>query len=817
MSPQNTAEAHLGSMDPSRAMFSCDYCRRRKQKCTRELPSCSNCIRYSKQCVYTTRQGRVPITKSQMKSLKDQIMMLRRALDLSTGNNSADTQRYIYMATKLQEVQNKQVEEPSFSMNRDQAGETDYDEAGIISGKFLDIDQLNWHEKSHELDDFFDQNDPSRSKTVDHSMDGLVDGMGALPLNSGANSEGLNFGQVFYGISSSNGLLRYLKKSDSTGSRRQQLLRPLVNLSHLNQKDNVEFIKSGLYETLLEQDEFKNEIIASYFKNYHPCYPFVNKKVFLKNKSLQNINANSTKSISFQILYYTILCIGAYCKYGEKAVIDLLYYKRVKSSLSRINILECGNYELLVALTLLGNYLQRRNKPNTCWNYQGLALRMAIGFGLHKEIQIGNDASYPNPSNIKAVQIVETRRRLWWGLFFFDVGLSITFGRPLHLPKLQSIDIKYPLNLDENDEELSLLTQNLLKTYPTVYSGLISEAKLSKISCEIQDFITSTPLLNAKNHTAISNYLSLLNLITLNSKLLVDGFVSKLPRYFNLDSSIANSTLHEICPNDWFNIGLDGSKNIPGWFQLTRRRINWRYKNLQIVMFRSCILNSQFKKDEKEDSASESYIELLKEGREICANAAKDTINSVMEFVETCEINTLSSWYSCYFLFQASLIPVLFLFKEDQKDTQIMWLELIDTSKKALLKLESHLAIVPNLIQTLDIMTSPIKERIVIGSDFGVDNEFLEQDTNDLINNLFDQPQFMNNIQSTTIGLFSNQNEELSSGLPVSDFWKDFSLTSSHDETESIHTANSLESELPKNDVISELMKELFPDDPQLF
>lgn len=755
-----------------------------------------------------------------MKNLKDQILLLRRALDLSTRNDNGETQRYIYMATKLQEAQNKQTEnsqEPNLSLSKDQISEGDYDD-GMIGDKFLDIDQLNWHEKSQELDDFLDQNEPSSSRPVDNSMDGLVDGMGALPLNNSTNTEGLNFGQVFYGISSSNGLLRYLRKSDSTSSvtGSQQLLRPLTNLSHLNQKENVELIKNGFYETQLEQEEFKNMLIYSYFHSYHPCYPFVNKRIFLKNKDSQNINLNSTKGISFQILHYTILCIGAYCKYGEKSVIDLLYYKKVKSFLSKINILECGNYELLVALTLLGNYLQRRNKPNTCWNYQGLALRMAIGFGLHKEIGIGNDPSYPNISNVKAIQIVETRRRLWWGLFFFDVGLSITFGRPLHLPKLQSIEIKYPLNMNESeiDLETTYITGELVKGYPTVYSGLISEAKLSRISCEIHDYVTSASLFDSKNHTPMSNYLGLLNLITLNSKLLVDGFISKLPLYFNQDSSIANSTLHTICPKDWFCIGTDGSMKIPAWFQLTRRRINWRYKNLQIVMFRSCILNSHTQKDEKENGA---YVELLKEGREICANAAKDTINSVMEFVDTCEIDTLSSWYACYFLFQASLIPVLFLFKEDQKDTQIMWLEFIDISKKALQKLESHLAIVPNLIRTLDIMTSPIKERIVIGSDFGAEDEFTEQVASNMINNhLFDHPHFMNNIQSTTIGLFSNQNEELSNGIPVSDFWKDFSLTSSHDGTESINTAGS-ESEIPRNDVISELMKELFPDDPQLF
>lgn len=66
--------------------------------------------------------------------------------------------------------------------------------------------------------------------------------------------------------------------------------------------------------------------------------------------------------------------------------------------------------------------------------------------------------------------------------FFFDVGLTITFGRPL--PLLESIDIKYPLNVE--DTEIENLGQGsnidaLIKTYPTIYVGLQQEARHSRI------------------------------------------------------------------------------------------------------------------------------------------------------------------------------------------------------------------------------------------------------------------------------------------------------------------------------------------------
>jgi transcriptional regulatory protein GAL4 len=94
---------------------------------------------------------------------------------------------------------------------------------------------------------------------------------------------------------------------------------------------------------------------------------------------------------------------------------------------------------MVQGLLLLSNYAQKRNRPNTGWNYLGLAVRMALSLGLHKE--------FPN-WEITPLQR-EMRRRVWWGLFIFDSGASITFGRPVLLPESGIMDASTVLNIHE--------------------------------------------------------------------------------------------------------------------------------------------------------------------------------------------------------------------------------------------------------------------------------------------------------------------------------------------------------------------------------
>lgn len=119
---------------------------------------------------------------------------------------------------------------------------------------------------------------------------------------------------------------------------------------------------------------------------------------------------------------------------------DDLFYNEVSRLCMHNSVFESGNLAIVQALLLLSNYTQKRDRPNTGWNYLGLAVRTALSLGLHKE--------FPK-WEITLLQR-EIRRRVWWGVYMFDSGASITFGRPILLPELGIMDAHAVLNITDD-------------------------------------------------------------------------------------------------------------------------------------------------------------------------------------------------------------------------------------------------------------------------------------------------------------------------------------------------------------------------------
>lgn len=509
-------------------------------------------------------------------------------------------------------------------------------------------------------------------------------------------------------------------------------------------------MKSQYSEILLNDNDFRMDLITSYFETYHTMYPILQKSDFIKKyesfKTHSKEDINSIKDISFQVLIDTVLAIGAFCKLGESSIIDLLYYKRVKMGLQRIDLMECACYHLLEVCALLGNYIQKRNKPNTGGNYFGLSFRMAISFGLHKEMNLNHN----NSSGLEFYLMVERRRRLWWILYLFDVGHSITFGRPIHLPNFESINIRFPLNIEDSEVEKlsdSISIESFIKTYPTIYAGLKEEAKLSVISYKVYSCLTNLSKANVDICERISE------LIDLNNS--IDRYISSLPCYFNEDDKIVEKALEKFCPPEWFRINVDGTASIPKWFEFRRKKLIWKYKNLQILMFRNFIWETSevFKNDEniKKYESDLSTKDLIDSSIKFCSNAARETIYSIDYFVSQCELDTLSSWYATYYIFQAVLISILLLYKgihcRSGQNIDI-WLEEIEITKTTLNQLEKYNGLASNLIDKINILTIPIIEVLKKNKPQQDEENLMNENTEDIFD--FD----FNNLPSTAVTLF---------------------------------------------------------------
>jgi transcriptional regulatory protein GAL4 len=195
----------------------------------------------------------------------------------------------------------------------------------------------------------------------------------------------------------------------------------------------------------------ENTFVDAYFTYYHPTYPFLYEPLFRS----QFEGKSPRPQGSWPVLLNAVLALGSWCMGEDESAMDDYFGEKVARLSEERSIFESGNLALVQALLLLSNYTQKRNRPNTGWNYLGLAVRMALSLGLHKE--------FPN-WEITLLQR-EMRRRVWWGLFIFDSGASITFGRPVLLPQRGIMDASQVLNIEEQVHRLWMDMAKVLSQY----------------------------------------------------------------------------------------------------------------------------------------------------------------------------------------------------------------------------------------------------------------------------------------------------------------------------------------------------------------
>lgn len=177
-------------------------------------------------------------------------------------------------------------------------------------------------------------------------------------------------------------------------------------------------------------------LLDAYFSHYHLTYPFIYEPTF---RDQLNGILPRPPGHTWALLYNAVLTLGAWCIGDDDSMLDDIFYRRAAQISAENSAFESGNLTTVQALLLLSNYAQKRNRPNTGWNYLGLAVRMAMSLGLHKE--------FPN-WDISLLQR-EIRRRVWWGVYCFDAGASITFGRPVLLPDPGVMDAEEVLNIHD--------------------------------------------------------------------------------------------------------------------------------------------------------------------------------------------------------------------------------------------------------------------------------------------------------------------------------------------------------------------------------
>ncbi|KAJ5162168.1 hypothetical protein N7492_007560 [Penicillium capsulatum] len=391
--------------------------------------------------------------------------------------------------------------------------------------------------------------------------------------------------------------------------------------------------------------------IDAYFLNYHTSYPFVHEPTFRAQFNDPSLRPHGA---AWQILLNTILALGAWSIGDDSSDLDVTFYQEARACLQQSSVFETGNLTLVQALLLLSNYAQKRNKPNTGWNYLGLAVRMAMSLGLHKE--------FPG-WKISLLQR-EIRRRLWWGVFIFDSGAAKTFGRPILLPEENVMDAKQVLNIQ--DEALVPLTTTLPSEspLPTLYSGLIAQSRFHLLTNSVYQRLISAPSITAEE--------------TLSLQKPMDEWYNSLPPYLQ----------YPLQP-----LPIQPTQPDPDNLALVRNRLLWRNWNLIILIYRPVLLRwaarrwapmggSSDGSSVSSDGGNEDPCET--ECRIRCLQNARLTIASISDYIDNHICTRIGAWYMLYFLFQAGLIPMVFLMTDPSNPDATSWLQDIQTTKALL-------------------------------------------------------------------------------------------------------------------------------------
>lgn len=238
-------------------------------------------------------------------------------------------------------------------------------------------------------------------------------------------------------------LTQHVHLGSSSGSQTlEEISRSFVNVPSPHSQSSpgrqVQLRPGRLPESpKLPLSQVAGQLIDAYFERYNTCYPVLHEDTF-RNRLNARHPHGSLQSSSWRVLYYMVLTIGHWVSSTEAEHAHAPYYSAARSSLS-LEMLESGKMEAIQAFLLMGNYLQKRDRTNTGYNFIGLACRMAYGLGLHRELQTLEPESHIEH---------EKRRRLFWTMYCFESGFNITTGRP---PTLIDgfIDTQLPQNIDD--------------------------------------------------------------------------------------------------------------------------------------------------------------------------------------------------------------------------------------------------------------------------------------------------------------------------------------------------------------------------------
>lgn len=569
----------------------CNECRRRKARCDKKIPECTPCKKNRRHCLYE-RHSKTPLTRKYLTEVEEQLRRTQlQALQAEERARVAETRLQSQLHPGTQSIPEHHDHEQTVAHREDSV---DHAAPGHVIASTSDEPPLSfegppsgpadfsWDEQSQDAG----QSDAAGVSQTYGSPDDeerTADGMASLTVDE--NEAG------YLGVASGAAMLRLLLPD----ANHDRPVRPPTRSSKPSMQtsdSSNHLLETPLWDKLNLGNVDFDSAINAYFSLYHNSYPLVEEHTFRAQLGHVIPRPNGR---SWHALAFIIAAVGHFTTATDPTDTDRRLFVAAQSNLS-IESLETGNLTLVQTLTLMSNYLQKRNKPNSGYNYLGLALHMAMGLGLHKEFR-GWDIS---PLNM------EIRRRVWWCIFVFNVGAAITFGRPVAWPG--NVELSLPLNVS------SRAINNLSRTVPpeaehiTTYSSVIMQSKFHMLTNDIYTRVISMP------------YPSTTELIRLDDSL-IGQWESAVPTWYRKDATV------------------------PPQFATGHAIMWWRKSNFKIIMYRPYVMRHVLQARSQENA---SMPPAAQEAYNRCLHEAETSINAISSFWSNSSPTKLAAWYALY-------------------------------------------------------------------------------------------------------------------------------------------------------------------------
>lgn len=224
-------------------------------------------------------------------------------------------------------------------------------------------------------------------------------------------------------------------------------------------------------------------LVQAYLDHLHGAFQVFHKPIFqLRYNFLwdNKIEQTGTSDIGWTCCLFMVIILGAdilgpeHCP--DSIIIQTKYMKLVRDSFQ--SLVFTATLENVQALLLLQLYEQNSGERNTSWLILGLAIRMAITLGMHRE---GTYASFDDAE-------ASTRRVVWWTLYQVEFNMSMILGRPpsinakevnVSLPEDDVLDgAGYPQGFEEHYLKLTNIGHRIRRLITTVTAKYADESAL---------------------------------------------------------------------------------------------------------------------------------------------------------------------------------------------------------------------------------------------------------------------------------------------------------------------------------------------------